>query len=177
MNAYLDEKAPELKEEDSIADESETDKLLEPTVQHYHVVCADHYILYEEDDYSRENEERVHFDRNDIRKFTPNDGSATGVSSQKATTGVKKTATNGGGTGGITNEANVNDLILKSLKKMLGGSNLPGLTGNVRNNVGGVTANNVIRKRRVNNQQGGNMGGGNYNNAGGNRQNGNRRFI
>lgn len=172
----VEEKAPELKEEDSIADEAETDKLLEPTVLNYHVVCADHYILYEEDDYSRENEERVHFDRNDIRKFQPNEGVATGAAQQKAVTGTKKTATNNGGTGG-TNEANMNDLILKSLKRMLGAQNLAGLTGNARVNVG-VTANNVIRKRRINNQQGGNMGGGNYNNAGGNRQNGgNRRFI
>lgn len=119
----------------------------------------------------------MHFDRNDIRKFQSNETGAAGASPQKAATGAKKTATNGGGAGGNSNEANMNDLILKSLKKMLGAQNLAGLTGNARNNVGGVTANNVIRKRRVNNQQGSNMGGGNYNNGGGNRQNGNRRFI
>lgn len=119
----------------------------------------------------------MHFDRNDIRKFQPNEGGTTSASPQKTATGPKKTSTNGGATGGNTNEANINDLILKSLKKMLGSQNLTGLPGNVRNNVGGVTANNIIRKRRVNNQQGSNMGGGNYNNVGGNRQNGNRRFI
>lgn len=192
-----DEKAPEPPaEEENITDESETDRVTEPVqMQSHHVVCADHYILYEEDDYSREYEDRIHIDRGDAKKFNADGSVANAGTGVAGAVGAKKTTVLVGGKKVVTaangqrkvqtaagSEVNINDLILKSLKKMLGNQNFGGSmgNGNARNmggggGGGGATANNAIRKRRINPQQ--QQGGGNYQNNQNRQNNGNRRFI
>lgn len=176
MNFVLtdDKKVPDMpKEEATIADpaEDEIESLVEQSAtQSHYIVCADHFILFEDVDYAQENEERLHFDKGEIQMFQAIDAGVVGMANQqnaaKKAPAVAK-----------PNEQNVNELVMKNLKKLLG-NNLSGLLNNGNSGGGGVTANNAIRRRRPNNQGGGynsnNRSNGNTVRSGGGN---NRRFI
>lgn len=131
----IDEKAPEIpKEEETIADESEgaeVDKLVEPAgSQSHYIVCLDHFMLYEEDDYSREDDENSYFDAGEAGVFRALDQNARG---RRQNIGGNKQAA---APAKQPSEAAMNDLIMKSLKTILaqqdGGGGAGARNGNTR---------------------------------------------
>lgn len=113
-------------------------KLVErATSQSHFIVCADHFLLFEADDYTNEWQDRAHFDKDEDSARGRQDGNNANGQSASNSTVQRKDA--------IPSTADINGMILKNLQKLLGGRNVP---VNVQSNGGGATANNAIRRRR-----------------------------
>lgn len=122
-----------------------------------HVICSQHYIMSEEDDYSMEFNERSPFERQAGVKAVATDAATPNATTRAPAGAVAKKAT------AATGPTDVNALVMRSLQKLLASNNLGSLVnprnGNVVRRVNNGTtqvvrrqgtANNVIQKRRYN---------------------------